>query len=106
MFNVTPNAARKWLLGLGLPALEKGMSLAKWGRVNIEWLLTGRGPKRGNLISTRALVLDEMFVNLPPPERSESIAMLRYEIDKASPLLAKEQAARYLTALDQYERED
>ena len=103
-FKVTPNAARKWLLGQGLPELEQAIAIALWGNVHVEWLLTGRGPKSPGPIPTESMVLDDMLRSLPARERHESIAMLRYEVNRSSHLLAREQAARYEAALDHYDR--
>ncbi len=102
LFGVVPNAARKWLVGEGLPNLDQVIAIAKWGQVNVEWLLSGRGPRRGNLVPMDAVVLDEMFRSMPTAERRESIAMLKYELTKASRYIAAEAAARYEAALDHY----
>lgn len=69
LFEVSPNAARKWVLGLAVPEMEMTIRIAKWGDVNIEWLLTGRGPKHGNKIPARALVVDEILRRGTPEER-------------------------------------
>lgn len=106
LFGLTPNATRKWLLGLGLPNLEQCITVAQWGDVNIEWLLTGRGPKRSQWAATNGVVIDEMLRSMPKEERQESVAMLRYEVSKATPFLVEEQARRYIAALDQYMSEE
>ncbi len=46
IFNVTQKGARKWLEGEGYPALDMARRIAVWSNVCIEWLLSGRGPKR------------------------------------------------------------
>lgn len=46
LFNVSQKGARKWLEGEGFPALERCIAIAKWAGVAVEWLVTGRGPKR------------------------------------------------------------
>lgn len=46
LFNVDQKAARKWLEAEGYPKLETVIVIAKTLQVTVEWLLTGRGPKR------------------------------------------------------------
>jgi hypothetical protein len=45
-FSVTQQGARKWLEGEGFPEMEKAIEIAISFNVCVEWLLTGRGPKR------------------------------------------------------------
>lgn len=45
-FKVTPQAARKWLMGEVYPNHEKLMEIAIWADVSFEWLVTGRGEKK------------------------------------------------------------
>ena len=47
-FKVTPNTARKWLLGLGFPEMEMCIQIAKEAEVNIRLLLQGEGLKKGD----------------------------------------------------------
>jgi transcriptional regulator with XRE-family HTH domain len=44
--DLSQNAVLKWLEGEGYPSLENARRLAVWANVHIEWLLSGRGPKR------------------------------------------------------------
>lgn len=44
--DLSQNAVLKWLEGNGYPSMENARQLAVWADVQIEWLLTGRGPKR------------------------------------------------------------
>lgn len=46
IFDVSQKAARKWLEGLGLPALARIAEIASHFDVQAEWLLTGRGDKK------------------------------------------------------------
>jgi transcriptional regulator with XRE-family HTH domain len=103
LFNVSPNAARKWLLGTGLPELEVAIRLAKWGQVNLEWLLTGRGPKRGAIFETKAIVLGEAIEELPEADRQQALDFVRYKLERSSTaLLSGERLARYMTMLDAF----
>jgi len=45
-FSVSQKGARKWLEGEGFPDMEKCLEIAEEFNVTVEWLLTGRGPKR------------------------------------------------------------
>lgn len=42
---VTQPAAKKWFDGDALPGMDHCITLAEWGGVCFEWLMTGRGPK-------------------------------------------------------------
>jgi transcriptional regulator with XRE-family HTH domain len=102
LFEVTPNAARKWLLGLGLPELEVAIRIAKWADVNVEWLLTGRGAKSGDKVPTRALVVDEVLRSGTPAERRELVKYVEYRLDNSEVPIAAEAKARYKAALESY----
>lgn len=99
-FGVTPKGARKWLTGAGLPELQVIIAIAKWAQVNFEWMITGRGPKRGNLVDTTDLVVGEMMRKLPPLARHEVADFVGYKIERSVPSIAMEDRARYLKALD------
>lgn len=43
---ITPNAARKWIEGEGLPSTDKISILSRWANVESEWLISGYGEKR------------------------------------------------------------
>jgi transcriptional regulator with XRE-family HTH domain len=101
-FKVTPNAARKWLLGLGFPEPEVAITIAKWADVNFEWLMTGRGPKSGEHLPTRALIVDEVLRRGTSDERREVVNFLRYKLEHSEVPLAAEERARYEAALLTY----
>jgi hypothetical protein len=44
MFEVSQEAARKWLSGESIPKLAQCIEIATRAKVNFEWLMTGRGP--------------------------------------------------------------
>lgn len=104
-FGVTSKAARRWLTAEGYPETELLTAIAKWADVNVEWLMTGRGPKRGNLIDTKALVLDEALRSLGPEARKEALDFIRYKLDRARATLISEKLGRYMVALDKYDEE-
>lgn len=84
---------------MGLPELELIIAIAKWGEANVEWLLTGRGPKRGNLVDTKDLMLGEMMRNLPAVTRHEVADFMGYKVERGVPTLAEEDRARYLAVI-------
>lgn len=96
---VTPNAARKWLVGEGLPELDMAVRLAKWGGVDVLWLLQGNGPKR-TPFDVKALVLDEALHALPKDAAHQALEYLRYTLERSMPPTAKEQVARYSVMID------
>lgn len=45
-WGVSQAAARKWLEGESIPEMQRVIAISRDGSVAVEWLLTGRGPKR------------------------------------------------------------
>ena len=56
LFSVSQKGARKWLEGEGWPTRDNLIAIAKWAGVHIEWLETGRGPKRLEYVKVRPKV--------------------------------------------------
>ncbi|SFK95838.1 helix-turn-helix domain-containing protein [Lysobacter sp. cf310] len=52
-YGVSRETARKWLIGLALPELERMLSIAVQQHVSFEWLATGRGTIEGKSLSVR-----------------------------------------------------
>ncbi|MDI9239679.1 DNA-binding protein [Lysobacter sp. LF1] len=52
-YDVSRETARKWLVGLALPELERMLELAVQQRVSFEWLATGRGTLEGRGLHVR-----------------------------------------------------
>jgi transcriptional regulator with XRE-family HTH domain len=104
-FKVSPNAARKWLLGEGMPELDLAIEIANWANVSVLWLLQGTGPKRGNTVETKSLVLDEVFAQLPGEDEMQVVDYIRYKIERGGRHIASERLHRYTTALDAYARD-
>jgi hypothetical protein len=44
-FDVTREAARKWLKGLAYPTLSKRTEIVQWAGVTDHWLMTGKGER-------------------------------------------------------------
>ena len=104
-FKVTNKAARKWLLGLGYPELATAVQLANWGKVSVNWLLQGLGPKHERRVDTRAAVLDEAIRLLPRESGIDLIDNLRAKLIRIGRLDANEPTPRYGAMLDAYEDE-
>ena len=66
LFKVSQQAAGKWLKAQSYPEMATAVALAAWAGVNVTWLLQGTGPKRGDRVDTKAVVLDEAIRSLPP----------------------------------------
>lgn len=43
---IRPSSVNKWFNAVGLPDAPNLLRIADWADVGVEWLLTGRGPKR------------------------------------------------------------
>lgn len=99
-FGVSPNAARKWLLGLGLPELDLAVRIANWGNVNINWLLQGAGPVRGEKMDPAAELVSEGVAHLPIEDRQQVFDFMRYKFDKADGWFTSEKLASYMQMLD------
>lgn len=105
LFGVTQAAARKWLNGVTYPEMEKLVAIADWADVNINWLLQGAGPKRGNRIDTRALVIDQAVRSLPREMGIDLIDNLRAKLERVGKLTAHEPSPHLRSMLDAYEDE-
>jgi hypothetical protein len=102
LFHVTPNAARKWLLGEGMPELSLAVDIANWAGVNINWLLQGAGPKRGEAVDDKAIALQATIERLPSSDGQQVLDFLRYRIDRNDDLFVGERMARYMSMLDAF----
>lgn len=103
MFGVTPKAARKWLIGEGYPETETVLRIAEKAGVNVNWLLQGVGPKRGDKVDTKALVITEALEALPPEDRQQVLNFMGYTFEHAhSTVFTGERLARYMRMLDSF----
>lgn len=101
-FDVSQQAVKKWLSGESLPELEKLILLANWARVNVSWLAQGVGPKRANIVDTKALVLSEAIEGLPYDSKQQVLDFIGYKIERADGLFTGERLSRYMTMLDAF----
>lgn len=103
-FAVSQQAAKKWLSGESLPELDKVVAIADWGGVTVNWLLQGFGPKRGDHIETKSLILTEAIENLPTDSKQQVLDFISYKIERADGLFVGERLAKYMTMLDAFKR--
>lgn len=83
MFHVTQRAARYWLTGDGFPKTEKIIEISKRLGVNLEWLLTGRGPKNNYDSSTpNNQIFIAIYENLPEEAKKEIMGYAAYVLDR------------------------
>ena len=71
VFNVTPNTARKWLQGIGMPELDRAIAIAMWADTNVLWLLQGVTPKRGDKIDAAPGELIDGVSQLPADQAQQ-----------------------------------
>lgn len=97
-FKVTPNAARKWLLGEGMPELALAVEIAKQAKVQVQWLLQGCGQMELVHSDNEAITLKDALDLLPPADRREIADFMRYKIERAPVLGVNEEAKRFLVS--------
>lgn len=100
----TPNAARKWLLGLGYPEMALAVTLCNEAGVNVVWLLQGVGPKRGERSDPVAMQVAEGIESLPNENRQHVLEYLRYEFDRADGWFTSDALARYIDSIEELQR--
>jgi len=99
-FGVNPNTARKWLLGIGLPELEKSIEIANEAGVNIRWLLQGEGLKKGDKVDADAEMLKSAIEELPDHMRQASFDFIEYQLVKADGFIAPGKLSSYIKLLE------
>lgn len=104
-FKVSQQAARKWLDGVNYPDMKTIVAIAEWAEVNVNWLLQGQGPKHGNRVDAKVLVLDEALHALPREIGLDMIDTMRAKLVRFGKLSAEEPLGRYNVMLDAYEKE-
>lgn len=101
MFNVTPNAAKKWLTGEGMPELAKAVEIASRANVSIIWLLQGAGPKTAPARDPLAEAVGHAVSALPQIDGTEVADFVRYKIERTEQShIAAESKSRYLAEID------
>lgn len=105
LVGLTPNAARKWLQGDGLPEMAQAVKLAAMANVSVVWLLQGSGPKRDTPVDTKALILDEALHALPTQDAQQVFDFIEYKFQKVDGVFAGERLARYMKMLDAFKQD-
>lgn len=72
LHGVSRETARKWLVGLSLPELERMMELAIRHHVGFEWLATGRGEP-----APEGLGVHDAWLKYGDPEEARLLNLLR-----------------------------
>lgn len=105
-FQVSYQAAKKWLEAESYPTTDTLLAIAQWGNVNVNWLLQGVGPKRGEEADERALVIAEGIDKLRDDHKREVIEYMRYNFNRSESegWFTAEQQLRYRRVLDSFER--
>jgi hypothetical protein len=104
LFGVTPKAARKWLMGEGFPEMAMALRICEKADVNVNWLLQGVGPKRGDKVAVRAMVLDEVITELPDTSRQSVLDFVGYTLEKSDGVFVGERLVRYMKMLDSFKK--
>lgn len=103
-FGVTPNTARKWLLGIGLPELEKSIEIANAAGVNVRWLLQGEGLKRGERADPIAELLREAIDSMPEQLSQASFDFIGYQLTRADGFIAPSKLSSYMAMLERLKK--
>lgn len=94
---VTPQAIYRWLDSSDVKE-ENLSALARAYRVSEAWLRYGHGQKR--TLTDSQLAAASLFDELPTETAQRSLDFLEFELHRASPLLAQEKMAHYMTWID------
>lgn len=73
--HIKPPSVHEWTRLGGFPTIENTISLAEHLNVNVEWLLTERGPKRPLPNDSAAQRLWEAWLRLADGDRRELLGM-------------------------------
>lgn len=96
---VSPQAAQKWFTGKSFPDMAKAIALADVLDVHVNWLLTGRGPKRSSSTDVDVQRLGEAVQEMPPAERRQVLDFIQFRIDRGQ-LFVGERQKRYMATLE------
>lgn len=99
-FHVTAKAARKWLLGMSYPEMPTALAICQAAKVNVNWLLQGVPPMRGDRVDPRTYALANAVESLPDDKRRAVLDHLRYQFERSEGWFAAEEIKRYLHQLD------
>jgi transcriptional regulator with XRE-family HTH domain len=103
LFGVSPQAAKKWLDGQAFPSTETVLAIAAWGRVNINWLLQGQGPKLADAPAA-TITAAEGIEELPETDKQQVLEFMLYKFHQPQGWFAEERLARLDAALDEIQK--
>lgn len=95
---VSPNAARKWFEGEGMPELHRCIDLANRAGVSVLWFIQGLGPK--DIHEAQESPMSRVFNALPEQSQQAVLDYLQYQVERTAPLEVREQAAKWLSPPD------
>jgi len=99
-FEVSPKAARKWLMGQGYPEMAMAVRIANEAGVNLAWLLQGTLPKRGSRVDPDLASVVEAIMDLPSESRTATLDLIEYQMQRVKGWFAEERLKRYQHALE------
>lgn len=81
---VYQSAVQQWVRGTSLPKLDRCVDIAERGRVCVEWLITGRGPKfpdsaRGDVWLEQVC---KVLRDFPESQRSSVLDYLQWQAER------------------------
>lgn len=94
---------KKWLDGVGWPDMARAIDLANLLKVNVNWLLQGNGPMRGDRIPESTRLVVEVIDRLPTESRRNVLSYLRFELSKHQGWFAEPARTLYGAAIDALE---
>jgi hypothetical protein len=83
LFNVSQKGARKWLEAESFPRWEHIIRITGWAGVTVEWLVTGREPKKiDQIYPTRPIAHVAKVMQAMEPEQQYLVARLADQVAK------------------------
>ena len=80
--------------------MQMCVRLAKWAGVQLEWLLTGRGPKYESSMASDRLWVLEALDDMDIERAQATLDFYGYQLQNSSKIIASEKTARYLSMID------
>lgn len=95
ILKVSQPAVGKWFNGETFPDLDRMVEISEWAGVNLEWLMTGRGPKRSVHPTQQSQFVFEVLPDLDEKASQEVLDFVMYKIERSDSLIAREKLASY-----------
>jgi hypothetical protein len=103
-FEVSPKAARKWLMGLAYPEMTTATRMCDAAGVSLLWFLQGVGPKKGEHVNADVLAVVELLDALPVDKRAAILDFIGFQVQNAGSWFTPAASARYHGAIAQLRR--